>query len=99
MAQLSLNGVGMHVSLPPGLGGSRSNVKILLMAHCLSVEVSHWPGPVVGLGFTACNLNSKSMTHPAPTDHRPWLGMTQLIKFNRESACYSKILGFPRLLG
>ena len=38
-----------------------------------------------------CNLNSKSMTHPAPTDHRPWLDMTQLIKFNRESVCDSKI--------
>ena len=34
-----------------------------------------------------CNLNSKYMTHPAPTNHRPWLGMTQLIKLNRESVC------------
>ena len=42
----------------------------------------------------ACNLNSKSMNHPAPTDHRPWLGMTQLIKFNRESVCDSKIFKF-----
>ena len=33
--------------------------RILLMAHCLYVQVSHWPGPVVSLGFTACNLNSK----------------------------------------
>ena len=30
------------------------------------------------------------MTHPAPTDHRPWLGMTQLIKLNRVSVCDSK---------
>ena len=36
------------------------------------------------------NLNSKSMTDPAPTDHKPWLGMTQLIKLNRESVCDSK---------
>ena len=30
------------------------------------------------------------MTHSAPTDHRPSLGMTQLIKLNRESVCDSK---------
>ena len=47
-------------------------------------------GPKFSLGFNACNLNSKSMTHPAPTDHRLWLGMTQLIKLNRESVCDSK---------
>ena len=29
------------------------------MAHCFSVEPSHWHGPVVSLGFTACKLNSK----------------------------------------
>ena len=29
------------------------------MAHCFSVEMSHWPGPVVGPGFTACNLSLK----------------------------------------
>ena len=33
--------------------------ELLLMAHCFSVEVSHWPWPVVSLGFTSCNLNSK----------------------------------------
>ena len=47
-------------------------------------------GPEFSLVFNACNLNSKSMTHPAPTEHRPWLGMTQLIKLKRESVCDSE---------
>ena len=37
------------------------------------------------LATWTCNLMSKFMTHSAPTDHRPSLRMTQLIKLNRES--------------
>ena len=55
---------------------------------------SCWMGPssvwALMLVTLTCNLNSKSMTHPAPTDHRPLLGMTQLIKLNRETVCDSK---------
>ena len=39
------------------------------------------------------------MTHSAPTDHRPWLGMTQLIKLNRESVCDSKNFQKPNSSG
>ena len=38
------------------------------------------------------------MTHPATTDHRPWHGITQLIKFNGESVCDSKIFFIGNLI-
>ena len=60
----------------------------------MGTEPEDLPGPEVDLGFTVCNLNMQLelQIHDSsdPTDHRPSLGMTQLIKLNRESVCDSK---------
>ena len=66
---------------------------LVMATECLGLR-SVW---ALLLVTWTCNLNSKSVNHEAPTDHRPSICMTQLSQFNRESVCYSKILVFPIL--